>query len=278
MGRPPFRVQTDFALLGRTRPSESQVALTSECLPPCLHRAHHPQLQFALGPNSSPSCLGRTSEAFPTSCWEMSGKCGPHRHSCSASNSSPSPRPESDGAWRSLNVNLKGWGWGGRRGAGQEVPPEVYLKDLERLILFPKHPLTSSRAEFCFRTLVFISASSTDRVTFWQFSWVRTPGRGPCLPIPVPPPNPSPRWFHRGSSPSFETPYFLQSAHQLASLGFRDGFLFRPSPSAAFLHLSPVHDVIPPSRFQILPTSTPPFSPPDTCSTVAYLELITVAF
>ena len=56
-------------------------------------------------------------------------------------------------------------------------------------------PLTSSRAEFCFRTLVFISASSTDRVTFRQFSWVRTPGRGPCLPIPVPPPSPYPRYF-----------------------------------------------------------------------------------
>lgn len=155
---------------------------------PCLHVSIQPSTPTPVlrGVKFQTLLFRRDNRSFSNILLGREWECGQDRHSCSKSNTNPSRNVTVHGGHRegaSVVVGVAGW----------EVPPEVYLKYLMHLILFSKPPLTSSRAEFCFRTLVFISASSTDRVTFRQFSWVRTPGRGPCLPIPVLPPNPYPR-------------------------------------------------------------------------------------
>lgn len=155
---------------------------------------------------------------------------------------------EGAGGWRWW----RRWRW--RWLVGREVLPEVHLEYLTYLSNFlkPLDPLrlTSSRAEFCFRTLVFISASSTDRVTFRQFSWVRTPGQGPCLPIPVPSPNPYPCYFPcRFHPPQPRRAHFLckDCLHPWFTW-LKGGFVLGPLPCSlsACPHLSPVDHSTPP--------------------------------
>lgn len=211
---------------------------------------------------------GRTTEAFPTFHWEVSGREG---QSHSRSDTGLSPAPERVCVSRSVTVNTQG-----PRGvavAGCEVPPGDYLKNLKPPILSP-NPGTPPAPPYLQQGRILLQDVGFDLSVFHR------PGHLPAVLLgqdtragalpshSSPASQPFPR-FHTGSGALCRQTGFPQHLHsapwsahgtRAGPLGERDGF-FPLQPLRATFPLPPTSLMstcsMPPLFLRPLPLPSP---------------------